>query len=63
MQMGLVERAFDLAPETSTLGELRRKLIAEGYGYVDVHIHLSGRHIKEQLNQRLRPTGVKRRIR
>ena len=61
--VGLVERAFSLAPESSTLVELRRKLIAEGYGYVDVHIHLSGRHIKEQLNERLRPTGVERRVR
>jgi hypothetical protein len=60
---GLVERAFRLAPETSTLGELRRKLIAEGYGYVEVHIHLSGRHIKGQLNERLRPNGLKRRVR
>ena len=60
---GLVERAFSLAPESSTLVELRRKLIAEGYGYLEVHLHLSGRHIKEQLNKRLRPTGVKRRVR
>ena len=60
---GLVERAFSLAPESSTLVELRRKLIAEGYGYLDVHLHLSGRPIKEQLNKRLRPTGVKRRVR
>ena len=60
---GLIERAFRLAPESSTLVELRRKLIAEGYGYVDVHIHLSGRHLKEQLNERLRSSGVKRRVR
>jgi hypothetical protein len=60
---GLVERAFELAPLSSTLGELRRKLIAEGYGYVDVHVHLSGRHIKTQLNERLLSTGVKRRVR
>ena len=60
---GLVERAFSLAPESSTLVELRRKLIAEGYGYLEVHLHLSGRHIKEQLNERLRQTGVKRRVR
>lgn len=59
----LVERAFGLAPESSTLGELRRKLVAEGYGYVEVHIQLSGRHIKAQLNQRLRSTGIKRRVR
>ena len=59
----LVERAFRLAPESSTLVDLRRKLIAEGDGYVEVHIQLSGRHIKGQVNERLRPTGVKRRIR
>ena len=61
--VGLVERAFRLAPQASTLGELRRKLIAEGFGYVEVHIHLSGRHIKAQLNERLRPTEIKRRVR
>lgn len=62
---GLVERAFELAPLSSTLSELRRKLIAKGYGYVDVHVHvhLSGRHIKTQLNERLLSTGVKRRVR
>ena len=38
-------------------------LTAEGYGYVEVHIHLSGRHIKAQLNEHLRPTGIKRRVR
>lgn len=59
---GLVERAFELAPLSSTLSELRRKLIAKGYGYDDVHVHvhLSGRHIKTQLNERLLSTGVKR---
>ena len=61
--VGLVERAFRLAPQASTLGELRRKLIAEGYGYVEVHIYLSGRHIKTQLNDRLRPTEIERRVR
>ena len=44
----IIERAFQLAPECATIEDVRRKLIAEGY--FSVHQHLSGKHIRRQLN-------------
>lgn len=35
---GTVERAFQLAPESTTLQELRQKLKREGYSQVEEHL-------------------------
>jgi hypothetical protein len=38
MSVGTVERAFQLAPECSSIDEIRRKLKREGYSAVDEHL-------------------------
>jgi len=50
----VIERAFQLAPECGSLGELKRRLIREGYFQVEAH--LSGRQIKAQIAPLLNPT-------
>jgi len=49
----VIERAFQLAPECGSLGELKRRLIREGYFQVEAH--LSGRQIKSQITPLLNP--------
>ena len=50
--MGTVERAFQLAPVSGSLEELRSRLRREGYAQVDEH--LSGPSIRRELTKRLR---------
>jgi hypothetical protein len=44
----VIERAFQLAPECTSIDELKRKLIREGY--IQVNAHLSGRLIRSQIS-------------
>ena len=39
MDLGTVERAYQLAPECKTINELRAKLKREGHESVDQHLH------------------------
>lgn len=48
---GTVERAFELAPESATLEELRQKLKREGYSQVEEH--LSGGSLRSDLKKML----------
>jgi hypothetical protein len=50
-QVNIIERAFQLAPECQSIGELRNRLSHEGYLQVDAH--LGGRMIKSEIRQRL----------
>jgi len=47
----VIERAFQLAPECTTLDELKKKLVREGY--FQVSAHLSGRQIRTQISSLL----------
>ena len=47
--MNIIERAFQLAPQVSSMKELRRALEKEGYSLVDAH--LSGLGIKRELRK------------
>lgn len=49
----IIERAFQLAPECGSLDEVRQRLVREGY--FNVHAHLSGRQVRQQLYDRLNP--------
>ena len=49
---GTVERAFELAAESSTLEEVRQKLRREGYAQIDEH--LGGNAIRGDLRKLLR---------
>jgi hypothetical protein len=57
----LIQRAFELAPECSTLRDLRLRLASEGYDRLDAH--LGGLGIQRQLrshfnqNRGQRPRG------
>ena len=53
MTVGTVERAFQLAPECSSIDELRAKLRKEGCSSVDTH--LQGPSIRKDLSKLLRP--------
>ena len=46
----IIERAFELAPASSSVDEIRRALRAEGYSNVDAH--LAGASIKADLKKR-----------
>lgn len=46
-----VERAFQLAPECETMGELRSRLLMEGCSNVDAHLQGS---LKAQLSKLLK---------
>ena len=59
----IIERAFELACESASLNELRAKLRGEGFGRTEVAVHLHGRFLKAQLNERMLPTENKRRVR
>ena len=52
MDVGTVERAFQLAPECSSLDELRSKLIGEGHFNIEVHLRGSLRKELRQLLSR-----------
>ena len=49
--VGTVERAFQLARESTSLEEVRRKLISEGFANIDAHLQGSlRRELKQLLN-------------
>jgi hypothetical protein len=52
MEVGTVHRAFQLAPECTSIDEVRRKLKQEGYSAVDEH--LQGSSIQDDLKKLLR---------
>lgn len=52
----IIERAFQLAAESGSVDEVKRKLIREGY--LSVHAHLGGRQIRTDLLKRLNPDLV-----
>ena len=49
MEKGIIERAYELAPECGTIDEVRAALRREGYSNVDAH--LAGRRIRADLGQ------------
>jgi hypothetical protein len=51
MEIGTVHPAFELAPECSSIDEVRHKLKQEGYGEVDDHFQGS---LKKDLQRLLR---------
>ena len=56
-EAGIIERAFQLAPQCASLEELRQRLRREGYFHI--HAHLGGKHIRDQLYERLDPLRKK----
>lgn len=54
--VNIIERAYQLAAESGSVEEVKRKLIREGY--LNVHSHLSGNQIRRDLLQRLDPQLV-----
>ena len=54
--MNIIERAYQLAPESGSVEEVKRKLMREGY--LNVHSHLSGHQIRHDLLKRLNPQLV-----
>lgn len=46
---GIIERAFQLAPESSSIDDIRKVLRREGYSNVDAH--LCGASIKADLKK------------
>lgn len=52
----IIERAYQLAPESGSVEEVKRKLMREGY--LNVHSHLSGHQIRHDLLKRLNPKLV-----
>ena len=55
MEIGTIERAFQLAPECTSVDELRFKLRKEGHFNVDAH--LQGGSIRKELTKRLKSKG------
>jgi hypothetical protein len=47
---GIIERAFQLAPDSANIDDIRRILRREGYSNVDAH--LGGASIKADLKKR-----------
>jgi hypothetical protein len=47
----IIQRAFQLAAESASVEEVKRKLRREGYFQVEAH--LSGRQIRAEITQRL----------
>lgn len=54
--INIIERAYQLAAESGSIEEVKRKLSREGY--VSVHSHLSGHQIRHDLLKRLNPQLV-----
>ena len=61
MKPSIIERALELAAESQSVDEVRRKLKAEQYSQVAEH--LSGKLIRSQIVERLQPNGKDRRVR
>lgn len=53
---GTVERAFELAPQCTSIDELRSKLLREGHTQVDAHLQGS---LRRDLVKLLRSSGPK----
>jgi hypothetical protein len=53
METNVVERAFQLAPESRSIDQLRAKLAQEGYARNEVDAHLSGGSIRANLKKLL----------
>jgi len=51
--VNIIERAFQLAPESTSVEEVKKKLMHEGY--LNVHAHLGGRQIRHDILSRLDP--------
>ena len=51
-QRKLIKRAFELASNCGTIGEVKRRLIAEGY--TQVNANLAGWQIRRGLQRRLK---------
>jgi hypothetical protein len=51
MEKGIIERAYELAPQCGTVDEVRSALRREGYSNVDAH--LSGPRIRADLTKLL----------
>jgi hypothetical protein len=49
----IIQRAFQLAAESGSVDEVKRKLRREGYFHVEAHF--SGRQIRSEIAQRLNP--------
>jgi hypothetical protein len=54
--INIIERAYQLAAESGSVEEVKRKLMREGY--LNVHSHLSGHQIRHDLLKRLNPERV-----
>lgn len=54
--VGLIERAFDIAPECRSIDELKKRLVSEGYANVEAHF--TGMQIKRDLASRLKKSGT-----
>lgn len=54
--VNIIERAYQLAMESGSVEEVKRKLMREGY--LNVHSHLSGHQIRHDLLKRLNPQLV-----
>lgn len=54
--INVIERAYQLATESGSIEEIKKKLMREGY--VNVHAHLGGRQIRHDLLERLNPELV-----
>jgi hypothetical protein len=55
--VGIIERAYQLAGQSGSVEEIRRKLANEGY--FNIHAHLGGRQIRSDLSKRLDPARTK----
>lgn len=51
----IIERAFQLAPDFSSIDEIRKALRQEGYSNVDAH--LTGASIRADLKKRFAPAS------
>jgi vacuolar-type H+-ATPase subunit C/Vma6 len=49
--MNIIERAYQLATESGSLEEVKRKL--NGEGYAQVHAHLAGKQTRHEILSRL----------
>lgn len=59
-QVGVIERAFQLAPHSDSLRDLKRKLIQEGYSAVE--LHLGGAQIKRDLKPHMARVEISKRL-
>ena len=51
LELNVVKRAFDIAPECGSIEEVKRRLIREGY--MQVNTHLSAWQIRREILARL----------